>query len=161
MRVSIEDDLAYEKTRTFVNVQTQAVPRFNHVVHVDFRVAVFPVKNFEEKREIVRAFGAQSKIFDRSDLLFESDAEFVFLECLLAAKFNDAGLLGALFLLLHDRTPRLLLIFWSHDIDALRCDFQSQGHGAEQEEDSVSHVSENESDILASLENRHEHRRHR
>ena len=84
---------------------------------------MFPVKNFEKKREIVRACGAQSKIFDRSDLLFESDAEFVFLERLLAAKFNDAGLLGTLFLLLHDRTPRLLLIFWSHHIDALRCDF--------------------------------------
>src|SRR5438552_1862669 len=118
------------------------------------------IKYFKEECEIVRARRAQSKIFDRSDLLFESDAQFVFLECLLAAKFNDAGLLGAFFLLLHDRTPRLLSLFWPHHIDALRCDLKSQCHGAEQEENPVSHVSENESDISASLESRREHRRH-
>ena len=106
------------------------------------------IKHLNEEREIVRACGAQSKIFDRSDLLFESDLQFLFLERLLAAKFNDAGSLGAFFLLLHDRSPRLLLIFWSHNINrALRCDFKSEGHGAEREENPVSHVSENESDI--------------
>jgi len=121
---------------------------------------VLSIKDFEEEREIVRACGAQSKIFDCSDLLFESDAQFLFVERLLAAKFNDAGLLGAFFLFFHDRPPRLLLIFWPHDIDALRCDLKGESHGAERKEDSVSHVSENESDILASLENRREHRRH-
>src|SRR5206468_2461887 len=160
MRVSIEDDLAQQETRTFVDVQTQAVARFNNVVHVHFRVAMLSIKHFKEKREIVRACGAQSKIFDRSDLLFESNTQFLFLERLLAAKFDDAGLLGAFFLLLHNRPPRLLLVFWSHNIHALRCDFKSEGHGAEREEDPVSHVSENESDISACLENRRELRRH-
>jgi hypothetical protein len=38
---------------------------------------------------------------------------------------------------------------------------KSQCHGAEQEENPVSHVSENESDISASLENRRELRHRR
>src|SRR4029077_17880466 len=114
-------------------------------------------KHFKEKREIVGACGTQSKIFDRSKLLFESNAQFLFLERLLAAKFDDAGPLGAFFLLLHDRPPRLLLLFRSHNINgALRYDFKSENHHAEREEDSVSHVSENESDTLVSLENRRE-----
>src|SRR5438105_11710820 len=140
MRVSIEHDCTQQETRTFVDIQTQPVPRFNFVVHIHFRVAVFPVENLEKKREIVCACRAQSKIFDRSDLLFESDAQFFFLERLLAAKFDDAGLLGAFFLLLHNRPPLFLSLFWSHNIDALRCNFKSQGHGAEREEDPVSHV---------------------
>src|SRR6185369_11415026 len=152
MRISIEDDLAQQETRTFVDVQTQAVARFNHVVHVHFRVAMLSIKHFNEKREIVGACRAQSKIFDRSDLFFESNAQFLFLERLLAAKFDDAGPLGALFLLLHDRPPRLLLLFRSDNINgALRCNFKSENHRAEREEDSVSHVSENESDISVSL----------
>jgi hypothetical protein len=119
------------------------------------------IKHFKEEREIVRARRAQPKIFDRSDLLFESGLQFLFFERLLAAKFDDAGLLGAFFLLFHDRPPRFLSLFWSHNINcALRCDFKSQGQGAEREKDSVSHVSENESDISASLENPREHRRH-
>jgi hypothetical protein len=118
---------------------------------------VLSIKHFKEEREIVGAGGTQSKIFDRSDLLFERDAQFLFLERLLAAKFDDAGLLGAFFLLLHDRPPRLLLIFWSRHINGtLRRDFEGDGYCAEREEDAVSHVSENESDISASLENRHE-----
>ena len=32
MRVSIEADLAQQETRTFVDVQTQAVARFNHAI---------------------------------------------------------------------------------------------------------------------------------
>src|SRR5262249_16111790 len=111
MRVPIEDHGAYEETRTFVDIQAQAVPRFNHVVHVHFRVAVFPVKNFEKKREVVRACGTQSKIFDCSDLLVESGAQVLFLERLLAAKFDDAGPLGAFFLLLHDPPTRSLSVF--------------------------------------------------
>src|SRR6266550_1983344 len=139
MRVSIEDHLAQQETWTFVDVQTQAVAGFNHVVHVHFRVAMLSIKHFKEKREIVGACGAQSKIFDRRELLFESNAQFLFLERLLAAKFDDAGPLGAFFLLLHDCSPRLLLIFWSHNINgALRCDFKSENHCAEPEEDSVS-----------------------
>src|SRR6476659_4204249 len=126
IRVSIEADLAQQETGTFVDVQTQAVARFNHVVHVHFRVTMLSIKHFKEKREIVGARRAQSKIFDRSDLLFESNAEVVFLERLLAAKFDDAGPLGALFLLLHDRPPRLLLLFRPHNINGtLRCDFKS------------------------------------
>src|SRR4030095_2502136 len=157
MRVSIEDHPAQEETRTCVNVQTQAIPGFNHIVHVHFRVAVLSIKHFKEEREIVRARGAQSKIFDRSDLLFESDAQVFFLERLLTAEFDDAGPLRAFFLLLHDRPPRLLLVFWSHNINgALCCDFKNQARCAEGKEDAVSHVSENESDILASLENRRE-----
>src|SRR6476659_8906335 len=117
MRVSVEDYLANRETLTLLNDQTPSVPRFNHVVHVHFRVAMLSIKHFKEKREIVRACGAQSKIFDRSDLLFESNAQFLFLERLLAAKFDDAGPLGAFFLLLHDRPPRFLLIFWSHNIN--------------------------------------------
>src|SRR4029077_5134781 len=113
------------------------------------------------KREIVRACRAQSIIFDRGELLFEGDAQVLFLERLLAANFEDAGTLGTFFLLLYDRSPRLLLIFWSHNINcALRDDFKSQDHGAEREEDPVSHVSENESGILASLENPRGLRRH-
>ena len=132
MRVSIEDHLAQQETRTFVDVQTQAVARFNHVVHVHFRVAMLSIKHFKEKREIVRACRAQSKIFDRSDLLFESNAQFLFLERLLAAKFDDAGPLGAFFLLLHDRPPRLLLLFRSHNINgALRCDLGCKNDCAE------------------------------
>ena len=161
MRVSIEDHLAQHETRTFVNVQTQAVARFNHVLHVHFRVAMLSIKHFKEKREIVGARRTQSKIFDRSDLLFETKAQVLFLERLLAAKFDDAGPLGAFFLLLHDGPPRLLLLFRSHNINGtLRCDFKSKKHRAEGEEDSVSHVSENESDISVSLENRRELRRH-
>src|SRR4029077_5848391 len=160
MRISVKDHLAQQETRTFVDVQTQAVARFNHVVHVHFRVAMLSIEHFKEEREIVGACGAQSKIFDRSDLLFESNAQFLFLERLLAAKFDDAGPLGAFSLLLYDRPPRLLLIFRSHNINcALRCDFKSENHRAEREEDAVSHVSENESDISVSLENRRELRR--
>src|SRR5438132_12964998 len=140
MRVSIEDHLAQQETRTFVDVQTQAVCRFHHVVHVHFRVAMLSIKDFKEEREIIGARGTQSTIFDRSDLFLESDAQFLFLERQLAAKFDDAGLLGAFFLLLHDRPPLFLSLFWSHNIDALRCNFKSQGHGAEREEDPVSHV---------------------
>src|SRR6266404_2312927 len=108
MRVSIESHLAQQETRTFVDVQTQAVSRFNHVVHVHFRVAMLSIKHLNEEREIIRACGAQSKIFDRSDLLFESSLQVLFLERLLAAKFDDAGLPCAFFLLLDDRTPCLL-----------------------------------------------------
>src|SRR5262249_55628521 len=146
--------------RTFVDVQTQAVARFNYVMHVHFCVAMLSIKHFKEERQIVRARGTQSKIFDRSDLLFESGPQFLFLKRLVAAKFDDAGLLRAFFLLLHDRPPRFLSLFWPHDVNALRCELKSQGHGAQRKEESVSHVSENESDILTSLENRHEHRRH-
>src|SRR4029079_14323503 len=161
MRVSIEDHLAQQETRTFVDVQTQAVARFNHVLHVHFRVAMLSIKHFKEKSEIVGACGAQPKIFDRGELLFESNAQLLFFERLLAAKFDDAVPLGAFFLLLHDGPPRLLLLFRSHNINgALRYDFKSQGYCAERQEDSVSHVSENESGTSASLENRHELRRH-
>src|SRR5262249_53495989 len=161
MHVSIEDHPAQEETRTFVDIQTQAVPRFNHVVHVHFRVAMLSIKHFKEEREIVGARGAQSEILDRSDLLFESDAQFFFLERRPAAEIDDAGPLGAFFLLLHDRPPLFLSLFWSHYIDALRCYFKGEGNGTERKEDSVSHVSENESDTSVSLENRHEHRRRR
>src|SRR5262249_29334208 len=140
MRVPIEDHGAYEETRTFVDIQTQAVPRFNHVVYVHFHVAVFPVKNFQKKCEVVRACGTQSKIFDCSDLLFESGPQFLFLERLLAAKFDDAGPLGAFFLLLPPRPPLSLSLFWSHNIDALRCDLKGEGRGTEGGKDPVSHV---------------------
>src|SRR5512132_4566498 len=156
MRVSIEGHLAEQEARTFVNIQAQAVPRLDHVVHVHFRVAMLSIKNFKEEREIVRARGAQSKIFDRSDLLFESSLQFLFLERLLAAKFDDAGLPRAFFLLLHDRTPRFLSLFWPHDIDALRSDSKTQSHAAQHTQNPVSHVRQNESDISASLENRRE-----
>jgi hypothetical protein len=89
------------------------------------------IKHFKEEREIVRARGAQSKIFDRSDLLFESNAQFLFLKRLLAAEFDDAGPFGPFFLLLHNRSPRLLLIFWSHNIYALRCDVGCKNRCAE------------------------------
>src|SRR5262245_43601112 len=131
MCVSIENYLAQEETRAFVDVQTQAVSRFNHVVDVHFRVAMLSIKNFEKEREIVGARGTQSKIFDRGDLLFEGDAQFLFIERLLAAKFDDAGPLGTFFLLLHDRPPRLLLLFWTHNINALSCDTGCKNHCAE------------------------------
>src|SRR5215510_4423381 len=131
MRVSIEDHLAQEETRAFVDVQTQTVASFNHVMHVYFGVAMLSIKHFKKEREIVGACGTQSKIFDRSDLLFEGDAQFLFLERLLAAKFDDAGPLGAFFLLLHDRPPRLLLLFWPHNINVLSCDTGCKNHCAE------------------------------
>src|SRR6516162_3611478 len=117
------------------------------------------IKHFKEEREIVRARGAQSKIFDRSDLLFQSNPEVLFLERLVAAKFDDAGLLRAFFLLLHDRTPRFLSLLRPHNINALCGDLKSQYHGAQREQNPVTHVSENESDISASLENLREPRR--
>src|SRR5437763_15401921 len=161
MRVSIEDHLAQHETRTFVDVQTQPVARFNHVVHVHFRIAMFSIEHFEKKREIVRARRTQSEIFDRSDLLFQTEAQVLVRERLLAAKFDDAGPLGAFLLLLHDGPPRLLLLFWSHNINgALRCDLKSEDRHTQREEDAVSHVSENESDISVSLENPRELRRH-
>ena len=58
MRVSIEHYRAQDEARAFSDIQTQPVPGFDHVVHVHFRVAVFSVKNFKKKREIVRASGA-------------------------------------------------------------------------------------------------------
>ena len=57
MHVSIEDHSAQHELWTFSNIQTQSIRRFDHVVHVHFRVAVFPVKNFEEEGQIVRARG--------------------------------------------------------------------------------------------------------
>src|SRR3954454_10549967 len=112
------------------------------------------IKNFKEKREIIGARRTQSKIFDRSDLLFQTKPQILVRERLLAAKFDDAGPLGALFLLLHDCPPRLLLLFRPHNINgALRCDFKSENRRAQGEEDSVSHVSENESDTSVSPEN--------
>src|SRR4030095_9501326 len=130
--------------RTFIDVQTQAVRRFNRIVHVYFGIAVFPVENFEKKSEIVRACRTQSKIFDRSDLLFESGPQFLFLERLLAAKFNDAGLLRAFFLLLHDCPPLFLSLFWSHNIDALRCDVGCKNHCAENGNESRGHSERSE-----------------
>ncbi len=145
MRISIKDHLAQEKTRAFIDVQTQALTRFNHVLHVHLCVAVLSIKYFQEERQIIGARRAQPEIFDRGDFLFERDAQFFFLERLFSAKFDDAGAFGSFFLLLHDRPARPLLLFWPHNINgALRCDFKSQGHCAEGEEDSVSHVSETE-----------------
>src|SRR6476646_10281409 len=61
MRISVKDHLAQQETRTFVDVQTQAVARFNHVVHDHFRVAMLSIKHFKEKREIVGACRANPK----------------------------------------------------------------------------------------------------
>src|SRR4051812_16118667 len=123
MRISIEDHLAQHETRTFVDVETQAVTGFNHVVHVYFRVAMLSIKHFEKKREIIGARRTQSKIFDRSYLLFEAEAQLFVRESLLAEKFDDAGPLGAFFLLFDHRSPRLLLLFGSDNVNgALRCD---------------------------------------
>src|SRR6478736_6500280 len=99
------------------------------------------IKYFKEKREIVGARRTQSKIFDRRDLLFETNAQVFVRERLLAATFDNAGPLGAFFLLLHDRPPGLLLLCRSHNVDgARRCD-KSEDHRAERKENSVSHVS--------------------
>ena len=70
MRVSMEDDLPQHKSGTFGNVQTHAPRRFDDVMHVHFRVAVFSIKNFKEKGEVVCPRGIQSKILNRSDLFF-------------------------------------------------------------------------------------------
>src|SRR5947199_35777 len=70
MRVSMEDDLPQHKAWTFGNDQTHALRRFDDVMHVHFRIAVFPIKNFKEKGEVVCARGIQSKILNRSDLFF-------------------------------------------------------------------------------------------
>jgi hypothetical protein len=44
---------------------------------------------------------------------------------LLAAKFDDARVLRAFFLLFYDRSPRLLLVLRPRDINrTLRCDFK-------------------------------------
>ena len=54
-RVSVEHHSAHQEAWTFGNVQTQSTRRFNHVVHVNFRVAVLSVKNFQKKGQIVCA----------------------------------------------------------------------------------------------------------
>ena len=54
-RVPIKHNRAQRKPRAFGNVQPQAAPRFNDVVHVHFRVAVLPIKNFEKEGQIVGA----------------------------------------------------------------------------------------------------------
>src|SRR5207302_2017041 len=70
------------------------------------------------------------------------------------AKFDDARLLRAFLLHLFNRAPLLLALLRSSDIDcALRCDFKCQGHASKREQESVSHFSENESDISPSLGN--------
>ena len=56
-RVSVEGHRVQHKPRTFRDVQAQSVRRFDHIVHVHFRVAVFSVKNFEEEGQIVRPSG--------------------------------------------------------------------------------------------------------
>jgi hypothetical protein len=60
---------------------------------------------------------------------------------LLTAKFNDARLLRALFLLFHNGLPRFLLFFGPRNIDrSLRCDFQYEDHTAKTEQDPVPHL---------------------
>src|SRR6266487_4806711 len=58
MRVSMENDRAQYKSGAFGNVQTHAPRRFDDVMHVYFRVAVFSIKNFKEKGEVVCPSGA-------------------------------------------------------------------------------------------------------
>jgi hypothetical protein len=148
MRVSIEDHGAQQETRTFRDIETQAIRRFDRIMDVHLRVAMFAVKNFKEEGEIVGTRGAQSKIFDRGDLLFESGPQFLFVERLLTAKFDDAGALCAFFLFFYDCSPRSLLVFWSSDINgALRCDFKCEGQASKREKEPGSHLSENELDI--------------
>jgi hypothetical protein len=69
---------------------------------------------------------------------------------LVTAKFNDARLLRALFLLFRNRLPRFLPFFGSRNIDgALCCDFKYEGQAAKTEQEPVSHLrhpNENESD---------------
>ena len=53
-RVSVEKHRLQHEARAFRDVQTQSIRRFNHVVHVHFRVAVLSIKNLKEECEIVR-----------------------------------------------------------------------------------------------------------
>ena len=53
--VALEDDRAESHQRTFVDLEPQAIARFDRVTHIHFYVAVFPVKDFEEKSEIISA----------------------------------------------------------------------------------------------------------
>ena len=116
---------------------------------------MFPVKNLEKKCEIIRSGRTQSKIVDRRNLLFQSGTQRLFIESLVAAKFDDARPLRAFFLLFHDRLARLLPFFRALHIDcALRRDFRCKGHAAETEKDPISHVSGTESDTLLSRDSR-------
>jgi hypothetical protein len=117
-------------------------------MHVNFRVAVLSVENLKKKCQVVRARRAQPKILDRRDLFFQYDAQFLFIERLLAAKFDDARLLCALFLLFYDRLPRFLSLFGTLNICcALGYNFKCEGRTSEKEKDPALHLSETGSDI--------------
>src|SRR5438132_11833969 len=88
------------------------------------------------------------------DLLLYDRTYLLFVKSLLAAKFDDARLLRALFLLFHDRLSSLLRLFGSCDVHALRRDFKCKGHASETEKDPALHLSETESDTLLSRDNR-------
>src|SRR5438132_13369298 len=74
------------------------------------------------------------------DLLLYDRTYLLFVKSLLAAKFDDARLLRALFLLFHDRLPSLLRLFGSCDVHALRRDFKCKGHASETEKDPALHL---------------------
>ena len=63
MRVSMEDDLPQHKSGTFGNVQTHAPRRFDDVMHVHFRVAVFSIKLRGKRRgRLPAGFNPKSSI---------------------------------------------------------------------------------------------------
>src|SRR5437867_2864068 len=72
--VSMEDDRVQHESRTFSNIQPQPARRFDHVMYIHFRVAVFSIENFQKKGQVVRASRTQSKILDCGDLFFQGRA---------------------------------------------------------------------------------------
>ncbi len=71
-RLTLVPDKVYQPQgdqRPFADVEAQAIARFDRVAHADLRVAVFAVKQLEEKGGVIAAGGGQAKIVDRRDLL--------------------------------------------------------------------------------------------
>ena len=82
-----------------------------------FGVAVLAIKNFDEKREIVRSGRSQAVTVDRGELFFHRRTQIFFFECLLAAKFDDGRRLRVFFLFLGNGLRLLLLFLAPGNID--------------------------------------------
>ena len=109
-RISLERDRAEGHKRTFVDLEPQPIATLDLIMNARFGVAVLAIKNFDEKRQIVRAGRSQAVTVDRGELFFHRRTQIFFFECLLTAQFNS-GCGPRDFLLLFGNDVLLLLFF--------------------------------------------------
>src|ERR1700680_781883 len=67
-RIPLESDRAEIHERTFVDLEPQPIAILDLIVNARFREAVLAIKNFDEKRQIVRPGRSQAVTVDRGQL---------------------------------------------------------------------------------------------